>query len=103
GTEWPAEYFKPEYWFDYWPKQWACKILSLDASKGKKETKLGDFSAWVKLLIDLDGVCWVEAELDKVNIKLIADRTVEIQRDWKADSIPIEALQFQELLQPECE
>jgi predicted phage terminase large subunit-like protein len=101
GTEWPADYFGPEAWFEEWPKQWAVKIISLDPSKGKKETKTGDYSAFIRLMIDLDGIVWVEADLDRIDLRKLAEHAVEHQRQFRADSIAVESLQFQELLEPE--
>jgi predicted phage terminase large subunit-like protein len=101
GTEWPAEYFGPDVWFDEWPRQWAVKVLSLDASKGKKETRNGDYSAFIKLMIGIDGTCYVEAELDRIDVKSIAEWAVAYQKQFHADSVPVESLQFQELFEPE--
>ena len=60
--EWPRDYFEGIY-FETWPENLLCKVVSLDPSKGKA-SRLGDDSAFVMLGVDPDGDLWADADMD---------------------------------------
>lgn len=98
ANEFPDEWFGPDSGFDNDPDEWVCKVLALDPSKGKKETKDGDYSAFVKLAIDRQGAGWCEAYLDRIPLSQIAATAVALCEEWQPDAFVCEAVQFQELL-----
>lgn len=108
GAEFPASWFEDEIWFDNWPNDVACKIMALDPSKGKKESRmqsqrapLGDYSAIIKLMIDTSGTCWVEADLGRFDPKTLVDVSLGHYRTFWPDSFSVETNQFQTLLASE--
>ncbi len=60
--EWPEAYFDETIWFDDWPANLAVKTLALDPSKGS-DARRGDYSAFVMLGVDRQGMLYVEADL----------------------------------------
>ncbi len=60
--EWPEAYFDEQIWFDEWPANFQAKTVALDPSKGR-DARRGDYSAYVLLCVDADGVLYVEADL----------------------------------------
>lgn len=95
--EWPDEYFGPHLWFEDWPKQLRIKTIALDPSKGT-DARLGDYSAFVLLGVDAQGVLYVDADLAKrPTPQLVADG-VELYRHFQPDAFGVETNQFQELL-----
>jgi len=97
GTEWDERYFGPGIWFDEWPRHWRCRVAALDPSKGS-ESKFGDYSAFVKLVVDVDGRHYVDADLVRMDTRTLIDQAIEIQRTFAPDRFAIETNQFQELL-----
>lgn len=101
GAEWPAEYFDwPGIWFDDWPHPHSllCRAAALDPSKGR-DSKSGDYAAFVLLAVDAEGTLWVEADLVRgVGAEVLAEQAVEHQRRFQADAFAIETNQFQQLL-----
>jgi len=97
GAEWPESLFGPEIWFDEWPQDAYCKVISLDPSKGK-DAKHGDFSAFVMLLLGHDGVVYVDADLAIRDTSIIAEQALELNATFRPDWFPIETNQFQQLL-----
>ncbi|MBI1904529.1 MAG: hypothetical protein HYS13_25830 [Planctomycetia bacterium] len=98
GTEWPDEWFRdPQLWFDEWPGSWRVRVIALDPSKGK-DAKHGDFSAFVMLVVDLEGNLWVDADLRRIDTATIVESAIEHQRAFQADGFGVEINQFQELL-----
>ncbi len=100
--EWPESYFDESIWFDQWPRDLAVKTLALDPSKGS-DSRRGDFSAFVKLGIDRQGILYVEANLARRSTSQIVADGVELVRRFQPDAFGIEANQFQELLGGEFE
>jgi predicted phage terminase large subunit-like protein len=101
GSEWPAEWFCDDLWFDNFPANVASKVMAVDPSKGKKETRLGDYSAFVKLMIDTEGHCWAEADLGRYDLSALSDIAVGHYRSFWPDTFAVEVNQFQELLSRE--
>jgi len=97
SAEWPDEFFGREIWFNEWPWEWVCKAVALDPSKGV-ESKFGDYSAFVLLLLGKDGVLYVDADLEIRNTSIISEQAVELYRTFKPDWMGCEINQFQELL-----
>jgi len=100
SAEWPAEFFGPEIWFDEWPREWRCKAVALDPSKGT-ESKHGDYSAFVAVMLGRDGTLYVDADLALRNCTIIAETALEIQRWFHPDWFGVEVNQFQQLLADE--
>ncbi len=100
--EWPEEYFGEHLWFDEWPARLAVRVLALDPSKGA-DARRGDYSAFVRLGVDRQGVLYVEADLARrPTPQMIADG-VEHFHQFRPHAFGVEANQFQELLAPEFE
>ena len=100
--EWPESYFDETIWFDAWPDRLAIKTLALDPSKGS-DARRGDFSAFVKLGIDRQGILYLEADMARRPTPQIVADGVELYRTFRPDAFGIEANQFQELLAGEFE
>lgn len=90
-TEWPAAYFdRPELWFDDWPADLACRVQSLDPSKGA-DSKSGDYQAHVLLGLARDGTLRVEAVLAREPIPLMIDRAMGLAAGFgRLDSLAVE-------------
>lgn len=100
GSEWPAQYFGPNIWFNEWPSGWQCNVVALDPSKGT-ESRFGDFSAFVRLVVATDGFLYVDADLAIRNMHDLVDVALEIQRHARPDAFGVEVNQFQQLLADE--
>ena len=100
STEWPDSYFGDDIWFRDWPDQWACRVVALDPSKGK-DSRFGDYSAFVQVQLQPDGMLYVDADLAVRNVAVIAERALEINRGFAPHGFGIEINQFQELLATE--
>lgn len=96
-SEWPESYFDRGIWFDEWPTKLALKTLALDPSKGR-DARHGDYSAFVLLGIDGDGVMYVEADLARRPSPQIVADGVELYCRFRPDAFGIEVNYFQELL-----
>lgn len=97
AMEWPEKWFGPDIWFDQWPQYCQIKTVALDPSKGT-DAKHGDYSAFVMLLVDQQGILYVDADLARRNCELIVDTAIEIQRQFQPHAFAIEENQFQHLL-----
>lgn len=95
--EWPEEYFGPDIWFSHWPGSLRVKVLALDPSKGA-DARRGDYSAYVMLGVDRQGVLYLEAHLARRNTLALVAEGVELYRQFAPDLFAVEANQFQELL-----
>lgn len=97
-AEWPIEYFDhADFWFDEWPELLNVHTLALDPSKGKTD-KQGDFQAFIRLGRTGDRQLWVECWMEKVDVKVMCDMLVDLQRQRPADMIALEVNGFQELI-----
>jgi predicted phage terminase large subunit-like protein len=96
SAEWPDDFFLPDVWFDQWPRDYDCKVVALDPSKGV-ESKFGDYSAFVLMMVSR-GVLYVDADLAVRNTSIIAEQAVDYQRRFQPDWFGVEINQFQELL-----
>lgn len=95
--EWPEEYFGDDIWFDEWPALFQVKVMTLDPSKGRGD-RLGDYSAYVKLLVDRHGACYVQADLARRPTPQMVADGVAIYRDFMPTVFGVESTQYQELL-----
>jgi predicted phage terminase large subunit-like protein len=100
--EWPESYFDEAIWFDQWPRELAVKTLALDPSKGS-DARRGDYSAFVKLGVDRQGILYLEADLARRSTPQIIADGAEHYRQFRPDAFGVEANQFQELLGAEFE
>jgi predicted phage terminase large subunit-like protein len=100
--EWPEPYFDESVWFDQWPPQLRARVLTLDPSKGS-DARRGDYSAFVLLGVDPQGIGHVEADLARRPTPQIVADGVEWCRVFRPDVFGIESNQFQELLGAEFE
>lgn len=100
--EWPEAYFDEQIWFDDWPDHLQVKTVALDPSKGR-DARRGDYSAFVMLGVDRDGVLYVEADLARRATPEMVAAGAEICRRFRPDAFGVETNQFQELLAGEFE
>jgi predicted phage terminase large subunit-like protein len=95
--EWPEIYFAETIWFDEWPADITVRTVALDPSKGRDAGR-GDYSAYVMLGIDRNGVIFVEADMARrPTPQLVADGVAFCGR-FRPNAFGVEANQFQELL-----
>jgi predicted phage terminase large subunit-like protein len=95
--EWPESLFDDHIWFDEWPTTHQVKILTLDPSKGK-DARRSDYSAFVSLLVGVDGILYVDGDLARRPTPQIVADGVELYRTWKPDGFGVESNAWQELL-----
>ncbi len=100
GTEWPEAWFGPQIWFNEWPDSWRVKSVALDPSKGT-DSKFGDYSAFVMLMLGLDNTIYIDADLALRNTSIIVEDGLLIQRRFQADGFAVETNQFQSMLADE--
>ncbi len=100
ACEWPADYFDEHVWFDRWPSDLRLKVMALDPSKGR-DSRRGDYSAFVLLGVDRDGVLYVDADLARRPTPEMVATGVELCRVFRPDAFGVETNQFQELLSDE--
>jgi predicted phage terminase large subunit-like protein len=102
ACEWPESYFDEAVWFDAWPAVLLLKTMALDPSKGS-DSRRGDYSAFVMLGVDRQGIIYLEADLARRPTPQIVADGVELLRRFRPDAFAIEANQFQDLLSGEFE
>jgi len=97
-AEFPAEYFGDGIWFDQWPLTEAVvdRVMTLDPSLGEGETC--DYSAFVMLMLDRQGILWVDADLERRDTHRIAVDAVRLGRSFNPLTLCVEANGFQRLL-----
>lgn len=95
--EWPESYFDEGCWFDKWPRETKLRTLALDPSKGA-DARHGDYSAFVALAVDEQGLLYVQADLARrPTARMVADG-VELCERFRPDAFGVEANQWQQLL-----
>ncbi len=100
--EWPESYFDETIWFESWPRHLRIRTLALDPSKGS-DSRRGDYSAYVKLGLDRQGILYLEADMARrPTPRMVADG-VALHERFRPDAFGIEANQFQDLLAGEFE
>ncbi len=100
SCEWPEEYFGDWIWFGQWPADIVLKTMALDPSKGR-DARRGDYSAFVLVGIDGQGVIHVQADLARRPTTEIVTDAVALVRSFVPHVFGVEANQFQELLADE--
>ena len=95
--EWPERYFDEGVWFETWPNDLRLRVIALDPSKGA-DSRLGDYSALVRLGVGRDGLLYVEADLIRRPVPELIAETVDAVRQFRPDCFGVEANQFQSLL-----
>jgi predicted phage terminase large subunit-like protein len=95
--EWPEMYFAEHIWFDVWPSDLAVRVIALDPSKGR-DARRSDYSAYVLVGIDRNGVVYVEADMARRPTPQMVADGAELCRRFRPDAFGVEANQFQELL-----
>ena len=97
--EWPESYFDETIWFDELPKRESIiySVMSLDPSKGKDAAR-GDYSAFVLVTLDTNGLYYVDADLARRNVSEIISQGVELYEKCRPDEFAVETNQFQDLL-----
>lgn len=95
--EFPEEYFLDHIWTDQLPAELVVRVLALDPSKGR-DARTGDYSAWIRLGVDTNGLLYVDADMARrPTPKIIADGVRHVV-EFNPNLVAIEATQFQELL-----
>jgi predicted phage terminase large subunit-like protein len=102
ACEWPDEYFAEHIWFGEWPSELVARVIALDPSKGR-DSRRGDYSAYVLLGIDPAGMVFVEADLARRPTPQMVADGVALCRRFRPLVFGVEANQFQELLCGELE
>jgi predicted phage terminase large subunit-like protein len=101
GAEFDPTWFGSSVWFDDWPGDLQLRIMALDPSKGK-DSKYGDYSAYVLLGLDAQGTFWIDADLARrPTPRMVADGlelAANFGRLGVLDGFAVEVNQFQELL-----
>ncbi|NOY41881.1 MAG: hypothetical protein GXP26_08605 [Planctomycetes bacterium] len=95
--EWPEDYFGEHIWFQQWPEQLQFKTLALDPSKGA-DARHGDYSAFVVLGVDRQGILYVEADLARRPTPQMVADGVSLCKQHRVDAFGVEANQYQDLL-----
>jgi predicted phage terminase large subunit-like protein len=95
--EWPDMYFAEHVWFDHWPSELVVRVIALDPSKGR-DARRSDYSAYVLVGIDRNGVIYVEADMARRPTPQMVADGAELCRRFRPDAFGVEANQFQELL-----
>jgi predicted phage terminase large subunit-like protein len=95
--EWPESYFADDIWFAEWPTELVVRAMALDPSKGR-DARRGDYSAYVLLGMDRQGVIHVEADLARRPTPQMVADGVALAARFRPMAFGVEANQFQELL-----
>lgn len=86
------------FYFDEWPENNLLELYALDPSKGK-ESKEGDFQAFVRIVVDRYFRIYCECWMEKMNITQLCEFIVDLYRDKPGEAVVVEANGFQELLE----
>jgi predicted phage terminase large subunit-like protein len=99
-AEWEANYFAESVMFDEWPSadriQW--RLVTLDPSLGR--TDKSDYSAFIMMMLDTDGVMWIDADLERRDVSRMVDDAINICRAFRANAFCCEEVGFQAALEP---
>lgn len=96
---WPPELFRG-VGFDHWPEPHEIQftVIALDPSMGK--TDKSDFSAYVVLKLDNEGVMWVDADLDRRDPVRTVEAGFRLAREHEPLTLGVEINGFQGALDP---
>jgi predicted phage terminase large subunit-like protein len=97
-AEFRADYFGEHIWFDEWPgaAMVVDRVMALDPSLGAGDSC--DYSAFVMLMLDRQGILWIEADLDRRDAHRIAVDAVRLGHGFNPLTFCVEANGFQQLL-----
>ncbi len=95
--EWPPAYFDDHIWFDEWPEDCRLRTIALDPSKGA-DGRTGDYSAYVLLAVDPQGVVYIDADLARRPTPEMVHDGVSLVERFRPEALAVEVNQFQELL-----
>lgn len=97
-SEFPAEFFADDIFFDYWPhpSRIVSRVVYVDPSMGKSEKS--DYSAIIALAKDSDGVYWCDADLRRRPVTELAQDAIDIFTDFEGEALGCETNAFQELV-----
>ena len=96
--EWPASYWKDIYYHEKPTFTPRFKLMSLDPSKGKRETK-GSYSALLYGELDSAGTLWIEDPvLRRVPVPHLEALAVAMFEERRPDAFAIETNLFQEVV-----
>ncbi len=98
GAEFSGAYFHQDIWFDHWPPdnriRW--RVMALDPSKGG--TERSDYSAFVMVALDDNGVMWVDADLKRRDpVQIVADG-LRLAHWFQPDAFGVEVNQYHGIL-----
>lgn len=99
GAEFSGLYFQtPDFWFQKWPAEEEIRhrVIGLDPSKGKSDKS--DYSAFVLLAVTHDGQVYVDADIERRDVRKIAEKACALCDAFNPDGLIVETNQFQELL-----
>lgn len=102
--EWPETYFAEPLWYEALPadREIQARVLALDPSKGRDALR-SDYSAFVHVALDRNGIYYVEADLARRPVPDIVAEGVGLYERWRPDVFGVESNQFQELLRDDLE
>lgn len=97
GVEWPESYFDG-VWFDEWPDRGRAelRLIALDPSKGKNSRHSDYCALTIGYLVD--GLLYVDAVIERIPLRLIAERFAELAAEHQCQVGIVESNAFQELL-----
>ncbi len=98
--EWPEAYFDPGLAFECWPRDLIVKTMALDPSKGR-DARRGDYSAYVLLGIDRQGLIYLDADLARRPTPQMVADGVRLWLQFRPDAFGIEEQQYHDLLAAE--
>lgn len=104
GAEFSGLYFQtPDFWFDHWPREEEIRlrVIGLDPSKGKNDKS--DYQAFVLIALTYSGQLYVDADLDRIDVRKISEKAYELCDLFKPHGLIVETNQFQELLKVNIE
>lgn len=94
-SEWPPHYFA-DILIDELPNECLINVVALDPSLGKSDKS--DYSAFVQVMRGMDGVYYVDANIDRRPSRKIVDDGIEWMKRKRPNTFGCEAVAFQELL-----
>lgn len=93
-AEWSDSYFGDDLGFTEWPHESEinCKVMTLDPSLGR--TDESDYSAFVMLVVDKDGVIYVDADIRRRDVSGMVEDGLSMYRTFQPDCWGLEVNGF---------
>jgi predicted phage terminase large subunit-like protein len=108
GAEFPSDWFPDSHWVPAFPDELTLRVMYLDPSLGSEATpiaskggvkRLGDYSAYVMLARDKQGMLYASADLARRPTTQIVSDGIQLARDFQPlDAFGVESNTFQRLL-----